>query len=76
MDRLDGKNKRYSRITVTKDGPYRIDGPLHLRRQIIRSNKEGQALAWEDNGEVPTEGSYNLCTGDTAEKPFCRHCSG
>lgn len=72
MENLDGKNKRYSKITITKDGPYHIDGPLRLRRQTIRSNKEGQALVWEDGENVPTEGSYNLCRcGKSCNAPFC-----
>jgi CDGSH-type Zn-finger protein len=60
------------RITITKDGPYRVDGGVPLTRQIIEPNEWGESWAWRQGVEFEVPDSYLLCRcGGSANKPFC-----
>lgn len=66
-----GKAKR-ARITIIKNGPYQVDGPLPLRTGVIKCNEQGQALGWEYGDLIPTGESYTLCRcGKSSKAPFC-----
>jgi CDGSH-type Zn-finger protein len=61
-----------ARITVTKDGPYQVEGHLPLAHQHIVTNKEGESLEWREGKALPSAESYALCRcGNSGTKPFC-----
>lgn len=67
-----GGSRSKPRITIIKDGPYKVEGGARLRRQTIVSNAVGQALMWEDGDAVHTEETYFLCRcGRSSKAPFC-----
>jgi CDGSH-type Zn-finger protein len=60
------------RITVTEDGPYRVEGGVPLYRAEIATNDEGDCVGWRETGRIETPETYELCRcGQSAEKPFC-----
>jgi len=60
------------RISVTRDGPYRVTGSVPLSVQTIVPNREGESIEWEQKREFETHGEYALCRcGQSATKPFC-----
>jgi CDGSH-type Zn-finger protein len=60
------------RITVTKNGPYRVDGGVPLARQIIEPNEEGESWEWRQGEEFEVRETYLLCRcGGSSNKPFC-----
>jgi len=60
------------KITVTKDGPYLVEGSVPLHKQHIVTNAEGESLEWKEGEAFPSEGSYALCRcGHSGDKPFC-----
>lgn len=60
------------KITVTKDGPYVVDGDVPLANQHIVTNKEGESIEWREGAAVPHPKEYHLCRcGRSKNKPFC-----
>jgi CDGSH-type Zn-finger protein len=60
------------RITVTKDGPYRIEGSVPLAVQRIVPNQTGESIEWEQGRSFEAPREYSLCRcGQSATKPFC-----
>ena len=60
------------RITVTKNGPYRVSGAVPLARQTIVADEEGSSIAWEPGETFDTPEEYSLCRcGRSRNKPFC-----
>ena len=61
-----------SRITVSKDGPYLVEGPVPLAEQHIVTNAEGDSLEWREGKQYAHEAQFALCRcGHSANKPFC-----
>ena len=59
-------------ITVTKDGPYQVSGPVPMARQTIVTDREGNSIDWRQGEEFETLDSYALCRcGQSANKPYC-----
>ena len=60
------------RITVTKNGPYRVDGGVPLARQIIEPNERGESWDWREGERFEVDDTYKLCRcGGSANKPIC-----
>jgi CDGSH-type Zn-finger protein len=60
------------KITIQKDGPYLVDGPVPVAKQVIGTSAEGESLEWRPGPAVPTPERYALCRcGQSARKPFC-----
>ena len=60
------------RVTVTKDGPYLVEGGVPLAHQHIVTNAEGESLEWRKGEELPAQEEYRLCRcGHSGKKPFC-----
>lgn len=60
------------KITVTRDGPYVVEGDVPLRREVIVIDERGQSLDWKTTETFATEGRYELCRcGRSKQKPFC-----
>lgn len=61
-----------AKITVTKDGPYLVDGNLPLAHQHVVVNEKGESLDWREGAAVAHPESYALCRcGHSRTKPFC-----
>jgi CDGSH-type Zn-finger protein len=61
-----------TRITVTNNGPYQVDGGVPLSKQIIEPNEEGESWEWGEGERYEVTASYRLCRcGGSANKPFC-----
>jgi CDGSH-type Zn-finger protein len=59
-------------IRVTKNGPYLVQGNLHLSEQIIIADAEKTALKWQEGKRYPAKEVYALCRcGQSQNKPFC-----
>ena len=60
------------RITVTKNGPYLVEGAVPLTRQTIVSDAEGNSVGWRTDAELETKDSCALCRcGQSGTKPYC-----
>jgi CDGSH-type Zn-finger protein len=60
------------RITVTKNGPYRVTGSVPLARQTIVVDEDSSSVDWEQGETFETLDEYLLCRcGQSADKPFC-----
>jgi CDGSH-type Zn-finger protein len=60
------------KITVTKDGPYLVEGALPITRQTIVADEQGDSLGWSEGEAFETKGTCALCRcGHSANKPFC-----
>jgi CDGSH-type Zn-finger protein len=67
-----GQGRTATRITITKDGPYQVDGGIPLSKQIIEPNEEGESWAWREGRRYEVGASYRLCRcGGSSNKPFC-----
>jgi len=61
-----------SRVTVTKNGPYRVEGSIPLAKQTIVTDDEGGSRDWQQGNPIETAASYTLCRcGQSSNKPFC-----
>lgn len=59
-------------ITVTKNGPYQVDGAIPLAKQTIVADDEGGSRDWEQGAPIEVPPSYRLCRcGHSSNKPFC-----
>jgi CDGSH-type Zn-finger protein len=60
------------KITISKDGPYLVEGNVPLARQHVVTNAEGESLEWQEGDKFPPEAKYALCRcGHSSDKPFC-----
>jgi CDGSH-type Zn-finger protein len=60
------------RITVTENGPYRVEGSVPIARQCIVVDAEGNSVGWEEGHWYPTRDTCALCRcGQSADKPYC-----
>jgi len=61
------------KVTIGKDGPYRVSGGVPLIRETIGVNEAGDSVAWvEDIAPSPPGAAYFLCRcGASKTKPFC-----
>lgn len=60
------------KITVEENGPYLVSGdvPLVNKSQVV--TEFGEPVAWEKEGDVPAQSTYELCRcGQSSTKPFC-----
>jgi CDGSH-type Zn-finger protein len=61
-----------AKITITKDGPYLVEGSVPLANQHIVTNAEGESLEWKEGESFPADAKYALCRcGQSTDKPFC-----
>jgi CDGSH-type Zn-finger protein len=59
-------------ITVTKNGPYQVEGAIPLSKQTIVADDEGGSRDWEQGAPIEAPTSYRLCRcGNSSNKPFC-----
>lgn len=59
-------------ITVTEDGPYRVEGDVPLRHVRIEYSEYGEPIEWVDGPEFEAPEPYELCRcGRSSHKPFC-----
>lgn len=64
------------KITILKDGPYRVSGAVPLKERNIKEAASGNK--WEDEKEFPSQETMVLCRcGESKNTPFCdgRHVS-
>jgi CDGSH-type Zn-finger protein len=60
------------KVTIIKNGPYRVSGAVPLSKQIIAVNKEGESETWQQGHVYPEQQDYKLCRcGHSQNKPFC-----
>jgi len=60
------------KITILKNGPYRVSGNIPLRDEIVESNEIGVPFGWKAGREYPHGETYSLCRcGKSRNKPFC-----
>jgi CDGSH-type Zn-finger protein len=60
------------KVTVTKNGPYVVQGNVPLAEQRIVTNDEGESLEWREGKQFPEQATYALCRcGHSNNKPFC-----
>ncbi len=63
---------RGMKITVSKNGPYLVEGSVPLAKQTIVTNDAGESVEWRQGDEFEPRAIYNLCRcGQSATKPFC-----
>jgi CDGSH-type Zn-finger protein len=64
------------RISIVKNGPYKVFGrvPLVHKTQVV--SEHGEPLTWKKDGDIKTEAEvYSLCRcGKSDEMPFCDGC--
>jgi CDGSH-type Zn-finger protein len=59
-------------ITVTTDGPYRVEGGLPLVRTAITQTEHGEPVEWAEGPEFERLETYELCRcGQSSRKPYC-----
>jgi CDGSH-type Zn-finger protein len=71
---MDSKTEPESaqKITVRKDGPYLVQGRVHLVSKTQIVSEFGEPIAWRKDGDIPAKESYILCRcGASTKKPFC-----
>ena len=67
---MEGNGDR--RITVTKDGPYRVEGDVRLGRMATVETEYGEPIEWERGADFPKQQVVELCRcGGSHRKPFC-----
>ncbi len=60
------------RVTVTKDGPYEVEGSVPLSRKVIEADERGDSVAWGEGEKFEVAFAYRLCRcGKSGNKPFC-----
>jgi len=60
------------KITVTQNGPYRVEGAIPLANQTIESDSEGGSREWLTGEPFQVDEVYLLCRcGQSSTKPFC-----
>ena len=60
------------KITVTKNGPYFVDGPVPFTVESIVADQDGESHAWRIEHRLADRGSCGLCRcGQSENKPLC-----
>ena len=60
------------KITVTKDGPYLVEGAVPMVRQSIVADAQGDSREWQEGESFETKETCALCRcGQSATKPYC-----
>src|SRR5713101_5844067 len=60
------------KITVTRNGPYQVEGAIPLALQTIVSDSEGGSREWRQGDALEVTEQYSLCRcGQSSNKPFC-----
>jgi CDGSH-type Zn-finger protein len=60
------------KITVTKNGPYLVEGAVPMARQSIVADTAGDSREWQEGESFETKDSCALCRcGQSATKPYC-----
>lgn len=60
------------RITITKNGPYFVDGPVPLTVESIVADEDGESSEWNVDSRLADRGSCGLCRcGQSENKPLC-----
>jgi CDGSH-type Zn-finger protein len=60
------------KVKVTENGPYIVTGNIPLYKEVIISDKDGNAVKFEKKEKIPHNESYLLCRcGKSKNKPFC-----
>ena len=61
-----------ARITVSRNGPYLVEGAVPLANQTIESDSEGGSREWLQGQPFEVTEVYRLCRcGQSSNKPFC-----
>jgi CDGSH-type Zn-finger protein len=61
-----------AKITVSRNGPYLVEGAVPLAKQTIVADREGGSEEWREGAPLAAPGSYALCRcGHSQTKPFC-----
>ena len=61
-----------AKVTIAKNGPYRVSGNLPLGDEIIGANAAGESVKWEHGKDYSQQAQYALCRcGHSSHKPFC-----
>ncbi|RJY10112.1 iron-binding protein [Aurantiacibacter aquimixticola] len=59
-------------MTVTKDGPYKVEGRVPLIEQAIGVNAAGESINWQQTGDFESKPTMMLCRcGQSSNAPFC-----
>lgn len=60
------------RITVSENGPYKVQGGVPLLRAEITTNEKGESVGWREVERYDVGDRYELCRcGHSSTKPFC-----
>jgi CDGSH-type Zn-finger protein len=60
------------RITVSENGPYKVQGGVPLSRAEIVTNDKGESVGWRELERYDVPDRYELCRcGQSKTKPFC-----
>jgi CDGSH-type Zn-finger protein len=60
------------KVTVTRNGPYQVEGAIPLANQTIESDAEGGSRDWLKGPSFEVDDVYLLCRcGQSSNKPFC-----
>ena len=60
------------KVTVTRNGPYQVEGAIPLANQTIESDAEGGSREWLEGQPFEVDEVYLLCRcGQSSTKPFC-----
>lgn len=60
------------KVTVMKNGPYRVEGSIPLAKQTIVADDEGGSRDWQQGEPIEAAASYALCRcGQSSNAPFC-----
>jgi CDGSH-type Zn-finger protein len=60
------------KITVTKDGPYLVEGAVPMARQSIVADAQGDSREWLEGELFEAKETCALCRcGQSATKPYC-----
>lgn len=65
-------DQKHVRVTVSKDGPYVVTGPVPLLDQVIVVDAEGGSESWKEGEHYRAPPNFALCRcGHSNKKPFC-----
>ena len=60
------------KITVSKDGPYVVEGTMPVAEQHIEIDKAGQSIEWREGKNFDHPEKFKLCRcGQSENKPVC-----
>lgn len=69
--RASGDTSR-AKISISKNGPYRIQGGIALSRKEVIKSEMNEPLTWRKVNAIAVPADYALCRcGESKNKPFC-----